>query len=449
MNSIGSTSVTDPLGKVTSYAYDATHGGVTSVTGPAVGGVSPQIRYSYTQVAGAYKVTGISQCRTTASCAGTADEVRTVIAYDTNGNMTSITDAAGNGSVSATSTMSYDARGNLLTIDGPLSGSADTVTYRYNANNRLVGVIAPDPDGTGPRLRSAIRYRYAPRGAVVGTDYGTVAGTSDTDWAAFALSYQQNVTYDSNHRPSVSKLVSGSTTYGVTQYSYDALGRLGCAAVRMNPAVFASLPASACTAGTTGSAGADRITRTSYDDAGQVTKVETVVGTAEAANAVTSVYTANGQLSYVIDGENNRTTYIYDGFDRLSRYPVTTKGANSSNASDYEQLSYDARSSVTQRRLRDGTSIGYTYDALGRVTAKDLPGTEPDTSYSYDLLGRATGAVQGTQTLSFVQDALGRLTMGYPGGVLTLTYDYDAAGKVTKIRENGATSGVEITVTVH
>jgi RHS repeat-associated protein len=73
--------------------------------------------------------------------------------------------------------------------------------------------------------------------------------------------------------------------------------------------------------------------------------------------------------------------------------------------------------------------------------------------------------VQGTQTLSFVQDALGRLTsqtgplgttgytydaagqrltMSYPGGVLTLNYDYDPAGKVTKIRENGATSGVGV-----
>ncbi|MGV7120031.1 hypothetical protein [Sphingopyxis sp. 550A] len=107
---------------------------------------------------------------------------------------------------------------------------------------------------------------------------------------------------------------------------------------------------------------------------------------------------------------------------------MTTQGANSSNASDYEQLGYDARSSVTQRRLRDGTSIGYTYDALGRVTAKDLPGTEPDTSYSYDLLGRATGAVQGTQTLSFVQDALGRLT-SQTGPLGTTGYTYDAAGQ--------------------
>ena len=33
----------------------------------------------------------------------------------------------------------------------------------------------------------------------------------------------------------------------VTQYSYDAMGRLDCTAVRMNPAVFGSLPAAACT----------------------------------------------------------------------------------------------------------------------------------------------------------------------------------------------------------
>ena len=56
-------------------------------------------------------------------------------------------------------------------------------------------------------------------------------------------------------------------------------------------------------------------------------------------------------------------------------------------------LSYDASGNVTSRRLRDGNSIGFTYDALNRLTAKDLPGhAEPDVSYTYDLLGRMTGA---------------------------------------------------------
>src|SRR3546814_12551832 len=36
--------------------------------------------------------------------------------------------------------------------------------------------------------------------------------------------------------------------------------------------------------------------------------------------------------------------------------------------------------------------------------------------------------------------------MAYPGGTLTINYDYDVAGNVTKIRENGATSGVGVLV---
>src|SRR3546814_20533022 len=82
--------------------------------------------------------------------------------------------------------------------------------------------------------------------------------------------------------------------------------------------------------------------------------------------------------------------------------------------------------------------------------------TRTDTTVPYTTLFRST------QTLSFVQDALGRLTsqtgpqgtigytydaagrrltMSYPGGTLTINYDYDTVGNVTKIRENGATRG--------
>ena len=59
-----------------------------------------------------------------------------------------------------------------------------------------------------------------------------------------------------------------------------ALGRSECVAQRMNPSEFAisSLPSSACTLDTEGSFGPDRITRTTYDDAGQVTQVQTGYG---------------------------------------------------------------------------------------------------------------------------------------------------------------------------
>jgi hypothetical protein len=66
-------STTDARGSVTDYTYSATHGGVLTVTAPAVGGVRPQTRYSYTLTNGEYKLTGTSTCQTGSSCTGAAD----------------------------------------------------------------------------------------------------------------------------------------------------------------------------------------------------------------------------------------------------------------------------------------------------------------------------------------------------------------------------------------
>lgn len=81
---------TDARGNVTDYTYDTAHGGVLTVTAPAMpNGVRPQTSYGYTLTNGEYQLTSISACQTTSSCVGTADEVKTIIASDVNGNVTS------------------------------------------------------------------------------------------------------------------------------------------------------------------------------------------------------------------------------------------------------------------------------------------------------------------------------------------------------------------------
>src|SRR3546814_1448850 len=77
----------------------------------------------------------------------------------------------------------------------------------------------------------------------------------------------------------------------------------------------------------------------------------------------------------------------------------------------------------------------YTYDALDRVTHKNLPGSELDIDYAYDNLGRLTAANQtsGANDLTFTYDALGRnLTQAGPLGTMTSTYD--AAGRRTELQ---------------
>ncbi len=82
---------------------------------------------------------------------------------------------------------------------------------------------------------------------------------------------ETDTAYDANARPVTQSLIAGGTTYALTQGKLDR-GRLDCAAVRMNPAVYGSLPASACTLGTQGSYGADRITKMAYDAVSRPTK---------------------------------------------------------------------------------------------------------------------------------------------------------------------------------
>lgn len=458
------TSTTDALNHVTTYSWSNTHGGLLSVTLPTVGAVQPQTRYSYSVSNGVYLLTGTSECQTTSSCTGTSDEVKKSFSYDSNGNVVSASSGAGDGSLTAATAMTYDGMGNLLTVDGPLPGSADTTRYRYDAARRLVGVVSPDPDGAGILKERATRTTYNTAGLPTKIEHGTVNGQSDADWAAFSSLQEIDIGYDAFFRPVTRAAASGGVSYSLTQTGYDAAGRVQCVAQRMNPSAFGSLPA-ACIAGT-GSYGPDRITFTGYDPDGQVIQITSGYQTSNQVNELTATWTDNGYLSTVTDANGNETGYGYDGDDRRTTtfFPSRTKGAGTYDTTDFEQLILDANGNVTARHLRDGSSITYGYDALNRVTTKTLPNSEPAVSYTYDNLGRLTGASQIGNSLSYTYDALGRqLTETGPQGTFRssydlagrrtqttwpdsfyINYDYLVTGEISAIRENGAVSGAGV-----
>jgi RHS repeat-associated protein len=331
-----------------------------------------------------------------------------------------------------------------------------------------VGVVSPDPDGAGSRTPVAARLTYNVDGQVTQQELGTVTDQTDTAWASFSSAQQVVTTYDTSARPIKSEVKSGGTTYSVTAQSYDAAGRPDCSALRMDPAQWAS-QTDACTPQTTGANGPDRVVRPAYDNANRVISVTSAYGTSDALTETTT-YSNNGLVATVKDGENNLTTNEYDGHDRLvkARLPVTTAGANASSTTDYEQLTFDANSNVTQRRLRDGGTIDFTYDNLNRPVSA-TPNGELAVNYQYDLTGQPTQVQRpgDSQTLTLAYDGLGRqLSETQPfgsasyqydsaGHVTRITwadgfyaaYDYDVAGNVTAIRENGATSGVGVLAT--
>ncbi|WP_162247202.1 MULTISPECIES: RHS repeat domain-containing protein [unclassified Caulobacter] len=450
--------IQDENSKQTDFTYDLAHGGaVATVTRPAgPNGVRPQTRYTYQSVSATYikdgavvfgapawRVYTTSACRTQSSCVGTADEMVTQYGYESgtgyyhNARLTSVTTRAGDNSVSATTTYAYNARGDVIETDGPLPGNVDLVQTRYNDSRWVVGTVGPDPDGGGPLQYRAAKSLYRADGQVQTAYTGVVADRSDV---TFANSFQvkTSVTSEFDGYGRVVARVSatgGGSTIALTQTSYDALGRVDCVAQRMNASQFSSRPA-ACSPGVTGSEGYDRISKTLYDRYGQVKSQQSGVGV-DLIEQRRADYTLNGKLASETDGENNLTTYVYDGLDRLKfvYYPSTTKGANAVNGGDYELFGYDPAGNVTSWRLRDGRSITGVYDNLSRlrtrtVDAADVAGATY--TYGYDNADRPNSISDGTRTLTQDYDALGRMK-SESGGVGTVSYEYDAAGRRTKL----------------
>lgn len=483
----------DALGNQTDYTYDPVTGLLLSVTYPASSnGVRPQKRYSYANLQAYYTngaggaapsgqpisvLTQVSSCRTSTSCSGTADEYRETIDYGAQAGgavsnllPVTLTRSAGDGSVSSSTSSVYDDTGNIISKIGPL-GSGQTSTYRFDANRRLIGATSPDPDGAGQRVRKATRYSYSPEGVLVQTQVGTVVDQTDGAWSNFSEAYRATKSLDAYGRPSREIVAVGSVVQSALDQLYDNVGRKFCTVQYMN---LAALPgqATTCTPSqTNGPAGADRVSKTNYDAAGQVQSVIDGVGTPQAAT-IANGYNPNGTVAYVVDGAGNRTSYSYDGFDRLfqTSFPSSSQ-VGSSNSSDYEQLTYDANGNVTQHRLRDGNTINSTFDNLGRRVTQAPGGTltyphdyavslEYDLfgntirifragdnvalSFDYDVLSRQTRATQPFGTLTYQYDPAGNRTRTTWGDGLYVAYSYDNSNLPLAIRENGASSGVGV-----
>jgi RHS repeat-associated protein len=343
------------------------------------------------------------------------------------------------------------------------AGSADaqslaspyTSGYRYDDAGRLTGTIAADPDGTGPLKFAATRYTYGLGDKPIRVETGELSAwqseaVTPSSWTGFTVIRTNETAYDAMGRKTSDTVHDGGISGSLmtaTQYSYDTVGRPECSAVRMNPAIFTSLPASACTLGTAGTFGSDRIMRNVYDAAGQVLQIQRAVGTPVQQNYATYAYNALGQQAGITDANGNYATITYDGYGRVSRwtFPSTTV-LGVANAADYEEYGYDASGNRTSFRHRNGATIGFQYDAFNRVTQKTVPersGLNPtntrDVFYGYDLRGlqiyaRFDSASGEGVTNSY--DGFGRetgSTINLDGAARTVSHQYNGDGVLTQV----------------
>jgi YD repeat-containing protein len=351
------TTVTDPLGNSNTYTYDASNR-LISVTGPVANGLAQHIDYAY-DAAGDL------------TSAIDAQGNRTTYTYDSNGNLLSVTDGLGNRTENT-----YDSGNRVLT----------STVYRTPANG---GTAASDPETT--------RYVYDANGN-----------------ARFVVSPEGIVT---EYRYNSSGQRVATVTYPAAQYTVSGLG------VSQSP----SLSTMA-----TWSAAQDqgKTTRVDYqyNVRGQLSKVIAYAavqsdgtGVTASQSATSFTYDIAGNLLSRIDADNNQTSYTYDGLNRLL---AATDAAGHTAINHYDDA--DHIISHVQINGRVDTSI---YDSDGELISS-IQGGQAQTEFRYDALGRLVMSIDPTGVKQFyVYDAAGNLQGQVDGNGDVTQYVYNVLGQ--------------------
>lgn len=361
--------------------------------------------------------------------------------YDADNNITSRKDGNGN-----TWTMSYDSKGNLLSMTNP---DGTQVSYTYDSNNRVTsfknelgktwywqydskGNLVAEQDPVQAALGVAVTHQYDTKGRRISTTDATGKTTQyvydANDNLVKVIDPQGNAVqfgYDSlGRRTSVTDLL-GNTTY----FSYDSNDRI--VQITYPNGTTRSFTYDCCNK----SSETDENGKTTYyeyDNMGRLVKIYLPDDPLK-QNPIEQTYTPDGKVSGIKDRNGNWVKFTYDGIGRLTKLEQTDSAGNVLMS---EEFGYDAAGNLAWKKKGDGTVINYQYDSNGRLVLIDYP-TGVDTQFVYDAAGRRIKMVDKTGQYDYAYNDRGDLiSVTYPavgtGQRRVVSYQYDAMGRKIK-----------------
>lgn len=351
----------------------------------------------------------------------------TVFAYDTFGNLTSVTNALGhvvswsgynglglparmtdaNGTITD---YAYDAKGVLNSATLYAAGGTRVTSYAYNHDRQLTDIAYAD--GRVGRLR------YNAAGRLIS------AGNALNEFVNFGYSVSTNTETTSSARKTPS--LSGTTPVGVSAGSFSATRKLDSLRRPMqdlgNAGQSLTLTYDANGNVKTRTDAAGRITKYDYDAQDRLVKL-----TAADGGITTYGYSSEGRLAYVQDPRNLRTTYATNGFGDVKSQASPDTGTT--------LYSYDSAGRMSTMTRADGSVTAYAWDLLDRMTSRISGGTTE--SFFFDEgdngIGRLTRITDLSGQTSWAYDDSGTLLSQINtivGATYATTWSYDSRGRL-------------------
>jgi len=418
---------TDAEGRITTYVNDAATGLPTSIT-----------RGFGTSSATTTSLTWNSTWRVPTQVVEPG--LTTDLVWDTAGKLTSVTQTdttsqtvpfSTNGRTRAW-TYGYDANGKLTSVDGPLAGTGDTMSYTYNAqgfvqtmtnevghvttvtawNFRGQPTSVTDPNGV------VTTYAYDGMGRVTSVVVDpasdpktwTLTYTLAGDLATFAepKGAVYSLTWDDARR-----LMAIQNNLGERlEYDRDAMGNITQRRVKDN------------------TGGVNFIENSVVDELGRLIRQSTYP-----AMEWRFAYDRTDLLKNVTDPRGKIVSYGYD--------PVKRAITETERDTGVTTLGYNGKDEITSYKDPKNLSTTYVRNGFGEVIQE----TSPDrgiTKYDHDARGLMITTTDARNVVTnFTYDNAGRLlTKSYPSSAtlnVTFTYDSVAGGNYGKGRQTGMT----------
>ncbi len=349
--------------------------------------------------------------------------------YDVRGRMLFETDAEGN-----ETKYSYDSMDRLVSVT---DATGSTWSYTYDSFGNITESVCP--------LGYSTTYSYDNYGRLICTT-NAAGKTATVEYNALGQIISQtdfggNLTlymYDSHGR--VQQIVYEE---GVITYEYNSIGSLK--SVQDLDGTISYVYTSEGYLASKKDARGNTIYY-SYDELGNLITLATKEGTVEYG------YDKAGRIVSVKYNNGNATTYSYDKVGNLieTSYPngvTTTYEYNSVdllvkqvsiNSNDDVILSYEYSLGANGEKLsvNEGSrTVSYTYDKLGRLTSESIEegGDVSTTSYTYDLNSNRTSMNKDGEITNYTYNSLNQLIESDD-----IIYLYDDAGNLVSVANQGA-----------
>jgi YD repeat-containing protein len=339
----------------------------------------------------------------------------------------------------ATTTHTYDLRGNLISVTDPLG---NTTQIEYNTLN--LPTRTTDPEGR------TLTRTYDSFGPLLSETDGVGNTTTTTYSADPSDRLPETITspsgavrtllYDIMDRTISDTLTTGGQPLTTTT-TYDARGQI----------------TSVTTSG-------GQTTTYAYDPLGRLIQETMGAANVPPTSVTTYTYDSRGNLLTTTDAKGNTWSWSYDLLNRQLTEtmppagPESVEGATASSTYDLAgnllthtdpqnqttEQTFDPAGRLIQRKIHraDGTlekTITFTLDERGLLLATSQP--EVSYSYAYDLTGRKIGETADfgpfhkTQSTTYLKNGL-KASFTTPDGT-TQTYTYDAANRLQSINLPG------------